>query len=61
MITQLNAQYSEINKKTIAELAIIPDETLEFNISSQKSFTAAELWNIQRQKRTIVQRRSSLQ
>jgi hypothetical protein len=57
MITQANAQFTEIDKKVITQLASIVDETLDFNTSHQKSFTAADLWKIQRQKRTILLRR----
>lgn len=56
MTNQLSKQYTAIQKEVMAQLPTIVDETIAFNFH-QKSFTAAELWKIQRQKRTIVQRR----
>jgi hypothetical protein len=61
MITQSTGQFTEINKKAITELATFVEETLDFNICNQKPFTAADLWKIQRQKRTILQRRYVVQ
>lgn len=57
MNTQNKSLFTAISKSETKELTTIVKETLAFGVNVEKHFTAADLWNIQRQKRSIVQRR----
>ena len=57
MKTQNNNLVSKLTKGETATLTSIVDETLALGMSQHKPFTAAELWNIQRRRRSFVQRR----
>ena len=57
MKTQNNSLLIAISKTETKNLTKIVSETLAFEVGQKKSFTAADLWNIQRQKRSTVQRR----
>ena len=57
MNTQNKDLFTTISKTETKELTTIVKETLAFGISHQKHFTAADLWNIQRQKKSTQRRR----
>jgi hypothetical protein len=58
MNTQNKSLFTSISKSETKELTTIVKETLAFGVVNQeKHFTAADLWNIQRQKRSVSQRR----
>ena len=52
--------FNQISKTAVENLTLEVKETLDMGYVQNKSktFSAAELWNIQRQRRTFVQRRS---
>ena len=59
MKTQTNL-FSQISKATVKNLTMEIKETLAFgytNNSQSKTFSSAELWNIQRQRRSLGSRR----
>ena len=59
MNTTTSNLFKAISKTETKELTTIVNETLAFGVTQtqDKHFTAAELWNIQRQKRSILQRK----
>jgi hypothetical protein len=57
MNTQNNNLFKAISKSETKELTTVVKETLALGVNQEKHFTAADLWNIQRQKRSIVSRR----
>ena len=62
MKKQSNTLFTYLNIEQVENLTSIVKETLATNVStkSNKTFSAADLWNIQRQKKGFVQRRYSL-
>ena len=61
MKKQSNTLFAQLGENEVTNLTSIVRETLAFGLTAaapKKVFTAAELWNIQRQKRNFVQRRS---
>ncbi|MEJ7587643.1 MAG: hypothetical protein WKI04_08785 [Ferruginibacter sp.] len=61
MKKQSNTLFAIISSKMVENLTNVVKETLatEFNQPANKIFTAADLWSIQRQRRTRTQRRLS--
>jgi hypothetical protein len=59
MKKQSNTLFTKVNKVELGGLTSEVKETIAFGIlaPSHKIFTAAELWNIQRQGKARVQRR----
>ncbi len=57
MNTQNTNLFSAISKEETIQLTTVVAETIALVTSEKKSFTAANLWNIQRQRRSFVQRR----
>jgi len=59
MKTQLTNLFSQISKSQVAKLTVEVKETLAlgFKQDQTKTFSAAELWNIQRQRKSFTQRR----
>jgi len=57
MNTQNKDLFKAISKSETRELTSVVKETLAFGIVQEKHFTAADLWNIQRQKRAVTSRR----
>ncbi len=51
--------FSQINKTQVENLTMEVKETLAmgYNHNQSKTFSAAELWNIQRQRKSLNQRR----
>jgi len=59
MKRQSNSLFAKFSKNSLADLTKEVKETLApgFKIPGKKTFTAADLWNIQRQGKYMVQRR----
>ncbi len=57
MNTQTKSSISTLSKADSTHLTTVVNETIAFVSKEIKSFTAADLWNIQRQKRSFVPRR----
>lgn len=59
MKTQLINLFNQISKTQVENLTMEIKETLAigYNHNTAKTFSAAELWNIQRQRKSITQRR----
>ncbi|MEP7165616.1 MAG: hypothetical protein ABI741_13025 [Ferruginibacter sp.] len=59
MKTQSTNLFNQISKTQVENLTIEVNETLalEHNHAQGKTFSAAELWNIQRQRKSLNQRR----
>ncbi len=62
MKTQTTSLFDAISKAQLISLTTEVKETLamDVNLPFSKKFTAAEVWNIQRQKRARIQRRFAL-
>ena len=62
MKKQSNTLFTGISKEQVENLTTIVKETIVagYNQAQAKLFTAADLWNIQRQKKGFSQRRFSL-
>ncbi|MEO6720230.1 MAG: hypothetical protein ABIN67_07675 [Ferruginibacter sp.] len=62
MKKQSNTLFATISKAQVENLTNLVKETLVpgYSQTPAKQFTAADLWNIQRNKRSIVQRRFAL-
>jgi len=60
MNTLNNSLLNTISKAETKKLTTVVDETIAFDVHQQKTFTAANLWNIQRRGTTMVQRRRFL-
>jgi len=59
MKTQSTNLFAQLSEATVKNLTTEVKETLAFgyNKSQPKTFSAAELWNIQRQRRSLGSRR----
>lgn len=57
MNTQNTNLLKSISKEETKRLTTVVNETIAFDINMVKSFTAADLWNIQRSRRSSLQRR----
>jgi hypothetical protein len=57
MNTHNNKLLNTLTKEETAKLTNVVDETLALGMGQHKPFTAADLWNIQRRRRSFVQRR----
>ncbi len=57
MNTQQNNLLVTISKTETIKLTTVVNETLATGMQHVKSFTAADLWNIQRQRKSSLQRR----
>jgi len=59
MKTQLKNLFNQISKKQVENLTMEVKETLVmgYNQARSKTFSAAELWNIQRQRKSLNQRK----
>jgi hypothetical protein len=58
MKKQTTNQFSPISKEQTEKLTTVVKETIALGLSQVKTFTTADLWNIQRRSRTIMSRRS---
>ena len=57
----INNLFSQISEEQVKNLTTVINETVAFEItqSHNRVFTAADLWNIQRNKRSVSGRRMS--
>jgi len=51
-------QFSPISKEQTEKLTTVVKETIALGLNKVRTFSAADLWNIQRRSRTIMSRRS---
>ena len=58
MKKQKTNQFSPISKEETEKLTTVVKETLSKGISQIKTFSTADLWNIQRRGRTMMSRRN---
>jgi hypothetical protein len=57
MKKQTNNQFSPLTKVETGKLTTVVNETLAQEFSQPRSFSSADLWNIQRKSRTMTMRR----
>ena len=57
MNTQHNNLFVTLSKKETTKVTTVVNETLATGMQHSKPFTAADLWNIQRQRKSSLQRR----
>lgn len=57
MNTQNNNLFTSISKEETKNLTSVVNETIAFGHNQEKAFRAVDLWNIQRQRRSSLQRR----
>ncbi|MEO5893263.1 MAG: hypothetical protein ABIQ31_23635 [Ferruginibacter sp.] len=59
MKKQPNTLFNKFSRETLADLTKEVRETIAvgLSLSGKKTFTAADLWNIQRRRKSMVQRR----
>ncbi len=57
MNTQNNNLLATISKEETKKLTQIVNETIALGIQSTKTFTSVDFWNIQRQRKSTLQRR----
>ena len=58
MKKQTTNGFSQISKEETEKLTTVVNETLAMGFNQAKTFSTADLWNIQRRSRTMMQRRS---
>jgi hypothetical protein len=58
MKKQTTTRFSPISNEQTEKLTTVVKETLAIGISHVKTFSTADLWNIQRRSRTLMSRRS---
>ncbi len=58
MKKQTTTQFLPIGKNETAKLTTIVNESIALGFDQAKTFTNADIWNIQRRGRTMLQRRS---
>ena len=58
MKKQTTNNFTQISKEETGKLTSIVSETLDNGFSQAKTFSSADLWNIQRRSRTMMQRRN---
>lgn len=58
MKKQTTTQFKPLSKEQTEKLTTIVDETVATGLVKVKTFSAVDLWNIQRRSRTIMSRRS---
>ena len=58
MKKQSTNQFSPMSKEQTEKLTTVVKETLALGISPVKTFSTADLWNIQRRGRTMMSRRN---
>ena len=51
-------QFSPISKEQTEKLTTVVNETIALGLSQVKTFSTADLWNIQRRGRTMMSRRN---
>ena len=58
MKKQSENNFTQISKEHTKELTTVVKETLALGLIPVRTFSTADLWNIQRRSRTMLQRRS---
>lgn len=58
MKKQLNNQFTAISAEHTKELTTVVKETLATGLAQTRTFSAADLWDIQRRGRTMMSRRN---
>ena len=58
MKKQTTNQFSPISKEQTEKLTTVVKETIALGLNQVKTFSTADLWNIQRRSRTLMSRRS---
>ncbi len=58
MKKQTTNQFSPISKEQTEKLTTVVNETIALGLSQVKTFSTADLWNIQRRGRTMMSRRN---
>lgn len=58
MKKQSTNQFTPISKEQTEELTTVVKETIALGLSQVRTFSTADLWNIQRRGRTIMSRRN---
>ena len=58
MKKQTSNQFLQISKEETEKLTTVVKETIALGFEHAKTFTSADMWNIQRRGRTMLQRRS---
>ena len=58
MKKQTTNQFSPISKEQTEKLTTVVKETIALGLNQVRTFSAADLWDIQRRSRTIMSRRS---
>jgi hypothetical protein len=54
MNTQANNLFKAISNEETKKIVEVVSETLAFGMHKEKTFTATDLWNIQRQRKSFV-------
>ena len=57
MNANTNNFFTSVSKEVTRDLTIVANETVSADFHQFKQFTAAEMWNLQRRSRTMLQRR----
>ena len=57
MNTQIHNLFTAISEAETKKLTTVVNETIATGYNQKKAFTAADLWNIQRQRKSLLQRR----
>ena len=58
MKKQTTNQFSPISKEQTEKLTTVVKETIALGLNQVRTFSTADLWNIQRRSRTLLSRRS---
>lgn len=58
MKKQKTNQFSPMSKEQTENLTTVVKETIALGFNQARTFSAADLWNIQRRSRTMMSRRS---
>ncbi len=58
MKKQTTNQFSPISKEQTEKLTTVVKETIALGLKQVRTFSTADLWNIQRRSRTLLSRRS---
>ena len=61
MKKQSKSLFTQLSIKQVETLTTVVEETIDYSyvVHNNKTFTAADLWNIQRQQKSRIQRRFS--
>ncbi len=57
MNTNTNNFFTSVSKEVTRDLTTVNNDTVSADFNQFKQFTVAEMWNLQRRSRTMLQRR----